>query len=87
MRVLGRVGYRVVRGDGGKEMEKVKKEELSRAKIKKAISRLKDEKAAGKMEYQVIFGNMKERSQRSGCGDFVIGYGMEKNGRKIGKKE
>lgn len=46
MRVLGKVGYRVVKGDRERKIERVKKKQLNRAEIKKAISRLKNGKSA-----------------------------------------
>ena len=48
MTALGRVGHRIVKGDGKENRAiRVKEEEISREEIRKAINRLRDEKAAG----------------------------------------
>lgn len=69
-RLLGGVEGKVIRGEKGEKRGEDSKRELSRRKIKEAIGKLKDGKAAGWTKYLGRCGSTEGKRQKDGWKSF-----------------
>ncbi|XP_020299280.1 vicilin-like seed storage protein At2g18540 [Pseudomyrmex gracilis] len=77
-KLLGRVEWRVMQGEGGGELDKERK--IEREESVKVMKKIKVEKAAGRMESRRKCGSLEELGYRTGYRECVGEYGKRKNG-------